>query len=124
MEICRLNAGGELKITLDELDENLPLGPEQQFLLFRMLQEGMQNVVRHAAASTLQVKINKSGHHVLAELLDNGHGFNTKSKTTGVGIANMRQRALSLGGTVQWESGKSGTTITILVPLKLIPYAI
>jgi len=124
IEIGRLNSGQELKIILNEMDENLLLTPEQQFLLFRMLQEGMQNVVRHAIADSLQVTINRKGQHVLAELKDNGCGFDTKSKTTGVGISNMRQRALSLGGSVKWESGKSGTTITILIPLKLVPYEI
>lgn len=124
MEISRLNSVEELRISLDEMDENLPLTPEQQFLLFRMLQEGIQNVVRHAAASRLQIKIKASGPNVISELRDNGHGFNIKSKTTGVGIANMRQRALSLGGSVKWESDKCGTTIIILMPLKRIHHGI
>ena len=120
MEIGRLNSAEELRIQLEEMDENISLPPEQQFLLFRMIQEGMQNVVRHAVASKLQIRIYRTGHQVVTQLKDNGHGFDTKLKTTGVGIANMRQRAVSLGGTVKWDTGTKGTTITILVPLKLI----
>lgn len=123
-EISRLNSGGGLQVTLNEMDENIPLTPEQQFILFRMLQEGMQNVVRHANASLLEISITGTASTVLAALKDNGQGFNTRSKTTGVGIPNMRQRAASLGGSVKWESGKAGTSIIILLPLKNLSYGL
>jgi signal transduction histidine kinase len=116
-EIDRLQSA-DLKINLVDFDETISLSPEQQFLLFRMLQEGIQNAVRHAKANKIDIRIVENNENVRVELRDNGGGFDTTLKTTGLGIPNMRQRANSLGGTVKWESTKDGTLITILLPIK------
>lgn len=118
-ELSRINTSAALVITLQEMDENIPFTPEQQFILFRIVQEAIQNVVRHSGATKLDISIKKVGQQIITELRDNGHGFNTRLKTTGVGIPNMRQRAQSLGGSVKWESRSTGTTIHISLPLKL-----
>lgn len=118
-EVSRINNMEGLQIHLNKMDENIPITPEQQFLLFRIIQEGIQNAVRHSKAKILQIRIVRKGVNVLVLMKDNGVGFNTKAKNTGLGISNMQQRALSLGGSIKWKSGKSGTTIIILLPIKL-----
>lgn len=117
-EVDRINISGELQVELSSIDENLPLLPGHQFLLFRIIQEGIQNVLRHAWASRLTITIRVKTYEVETILKDNGAGFNTKAKATGIGIPNMKQRALAMGGNAKWISNASGTHVIISIPIK------
>lgn len=119
-EVERINTSGEILIELSAIDENLLLLPGQQFLIFRIIQEGIQNVLRHAKASQLKITIQSKPGGVEIFLKDNGVGFNTRTKTTGIGIPNIRQRALAMGGTAKWISNNSGTLLTISIPIKTV----
>lgn len=123
-EVERINRGEQLRIIFDQPNGSNLLTAEQQFLLYRMIQEGIQNTIRHSGASELNITVKTNSREVIIEMKDNGRGFDTKHRSTGIGISNMQQRARSLGGSVKWLSDKNGTLVTIIVPLKTLNHAI
>jgi len=94
-----------------------------QLNLFRIVQEALNNVARHARARTVRLQIAFQGDSVVLRIQDDGRGFDLKTprpagqKGHGVGLTNMRERAASLGGTCEVKSAPSqGTTIIVRVP--------
>lgn len=73
-------------------------------LLYRVCQEGLNNVARHAAATQVQVTLVQQPQALLLALVDNGRGFDPKMQTDGLGLLGMRERVRAVGGTVTIES--------------------
>jgi signal transduction histidine kinase len=98
-------------------DENLP--SDLQIGLYRIFQEALTNVVRHAQAAHVDVLLNQRGDVLVAMVEDDGIGFNEEivQKDNRLGLLGMRERAEMLGGQMSVEStaGK-GTTILVEVP--------
>jgi signal transduction histidine kinase len=101
------------------------LSKEHELVLFRVLQESLTNVHRHSGAGKVSVVATENGNVFGLRIHDDGHGIETQrleqlqqaSSGVGVGIAGMRERVRQLGGTLEIESHKSGTTITVALPL-------
>jgi PAS domain S-box-containing protein len=94
--------------------------------LFRIVQEAVNNVEKHAQAKTVRVRIFHKDDTMILRIRDDGCGFDSKAskagkgKWRGNGLSNMRQRALSVGGTCEVKSVlKKGTLITVRVPFKM-----
>jgi signal transduction histidine kinase len=109
--------------SLAEPEELPPLSPDAELALFRSLQEALSNVLRHAAATSVEVAIARSGTSVLLRVADNGRGLPEAPGTTQfernghMGLAGMRERITALGGTVRIGSGgQSGAVIEVLLP--------
>ncbi|MBZ5513347.1 MAG: PAS domain S-box protein [Acidobacteriia bacterium] len=93
--------------------------------LFRVVQEGLMNILRHAGSPTAKIGIGRDSHGVVLEVQDQGRGIPTPSVGSaeaapampGVGIAGMRERLRLLGGQLEIRSGPQGTTIHATVPL-------
>ena len=84
--------------------------------LYRIVQEGLNNAVRHSRASRIQVQLTKTGGKLVLMIEDNGIGFGPDSQP-GNGLFNMKERARLLGGTFDLETHPgSGTTIRIKIP--------
>jgi signal transduction histidine kinase len=97
------------------LEERLHLAPDMQIHLYRIAQEVINNISRHAGASQvrLDARIEDSGDFVL-EIEDNGLGFDlAKAEKTGRGIANIRSRASLIEAEVAWKRGANGTLFTL-----------
>jgi signal transduction histidine kinase len=95
------------------------LGPEQALHVLRILQEAVTNVVRHAAAREVSVWTQGAGHGaagVTLAIRDDGRG-GAGSRDTGRGIANMRERARLLGGTLRVRDAAPGTVVELELPL-------
>ncbi len=107
-------------LALDGLDVDLP--PAVQLAVFRIIQEALTNVARHAAASTIRIRVSRSAHGVEATVADDGRGFDVDAASVHsevhLGLQSMRERAAILGGTVTVASGAIGTTITLQIPLE------
>jgi two-component system, NarL family, sensor kinase len=96
-----------------------------ELALFRVIQESLSNIRRHSGASKAQVKLARADGAITLDIRDNGKGMPAKllsksgssSQFVGVGILGMRERLSQLGGTLQIESDKSGTTVKVQVPL-------
>jgi two-component system NarL family sensor kinase len=88
--------------------------------LFRLLQEALNNVERHATASRVTLSLRRDGAHRVLELADDGHGFDVDavaaSPRRGLGLSSMRERIEALGGDFRIESGPRGTTLTARLP--------
>lgn len=105
------------------LDWELRVPPEELELegilaagLFSMFQEGMNNVVRHAEASTLTVSLEDEGDELVLTVSDDGVGIprDHERSATSVGMIGIRERASAFGGSARWESPTSGGTRMIV----------
>lgn len=83
---------------------DLQVSEELHVALYRILQEQLTNITRHAKASLVHVAVIQEGDRLLLNVTDNGRGFDTSQKRTGIGITNMRMRAENLGGTLAIRS--------------------
>jgi PAS domain S-box-containing protein len=109
-----------VNLALDELDIDLP--PAVQLAVFRIIQEALTNVTRHAAASTISIRVARSATGLETTVADNGRGFDADAaglhSEVHLGLQSMRERAAILGGTVSVTSGATGTTISVHIPLE------
>jgi PAS domain S-box-containing protein len=102
------------------------LPPETQLVLFRIVQESLNNIQRHSRASRASVTLEWEGAEVTVTISDNGKGFTLPRELTEfagqgkLGLTGMAERAQLIGGhlEVASEQGK-GTTVTVRVPIKL-----
>jgi signal transduction histidine kinase len=92
-----LTADGELEVEL-EIDPELSLAPDEQIEVFRIIQEGLANVRRHAGARRAEVSIGRNGSQRVVRVLDDGDGFDGEEQAAGQGLKNLRARAASIGG--------------------------
>jgi signal transduction histidine kinase len=101
------------------------LPPAVELNLFRIVQEAINNIEKYARAKSVKLGIRIQEDSVVLKIQDDGQGFDAKALKVGkkirhgLGLTNMRERALSLGGTYEIESlpGR-GTTIIVRVPLR------
>ena len=96
----------------------LPLGPESEFALRRILQEALTNVARHARAGSVTVTLSRTGSTIACSVTDDGVGLpRGPEDKTGVGLQHMRERAEELGGTLNIDSPAGrGTTVRFTLP--------
>lgn len=100
------------------IDEDLELSSEMSTTIFRIVQESLTNIMRHAKAKNVDIKLQQEGESYLLEIVDDGVGFDTTvTKRKSFGLVGMRERALVLGAAFNVISavGK-GTTISIRIP--------
>ena len=107
---CRVKAA--IKETLWDQDLNTAF--------FRIFQETLTNIIRHANATKVQVRLAEMSGHLVLEVKDNGRGISEAeiNNTRSIGLLGMRERAALLGGEVRFtgEPGK-GTTVRVRIPL-------
>jgi signal transduction histidine kinase len=100
--------------------EKVELSEEQATAVFRILQEALTNVLRHAQATRVQIKINIENGHFALSVSDNGKGIteSEKSEQQSLGILGMRERAHLISGEIDINSVlEQGTVILVQVPL-------
>jgi two-component system, NarL family, sensor kinase len=100
------------------LEERLDLNIET--ILYRVIQECVNNVIKHSGADTLDITIIKEPGELTATIEDNGNGFDTtdKEKFEGIGLKNMRTRIEYLKGTIDFDSAPGhGTVAALHIPL-------
>ncbi|AHM63142.1 histidine kinase [Flammeovirgaceae bacterium 311] len=108
----------KLEILVHNLDERLE--GQVEIHLYRIIQELVSNILKHARATEVTIQINKHKGELLLMVEDNGVGFDpgVASMKKGMGIRNIESRVASLGGSLSIDSGKGGgTTTTIEIPV-------
>ena len=97
----------------------LELDRDQSLAVFRVVQESLTNISRHAGADKVTVRIGTENQEMIMEVADNGSGIRLDSsgKPKTLGILGMKERAISVGGWLSVEPGSSGTTVTMRIPL-------
>jgi signal transduction histidine kinase len=105
-----------LELTLDISDQLKELPPEVEQCYYRVAQEALDNVARHADASQLEVSLKRRDGDLVLRVADDGTGFanGDDASQNGFGLRGMRERAELIGGTLEVES-RSGEGTTILL---------
>jgi PAS domain S-box-containing protein len=119
-EAAAFRARTKLRCHVRAADDGDALTRERQVSLFRILQEALTNVVRHARASAVHVSLSCRGETFELRIRDNGRGITDVQAMNprAIGLLGMRERAAAVGGTfsIAGQHGK-GTRVTVLVPL-------
>jgi len=105
-----------LRCELDVVNEPGPLSPEVRLGIYRIVQEALHNVVRHANADEAAVRIESTADRLRVTIRDNGSGFDPElsRRPTSLGLLSMRERAVAIGATFRIVSKPgSGTAIII-----------
>ncbi|HXM77190.1 MAG TPA: ATP-binding protein, partial [Thermoanaerobaculia bacterium] len=93
--------------------------------LFRIVQESLINIHRHAGSETARIRLQRDAETLVLEIEDRGHGIpkatlqhiTGRGGVVGVGIAGMSERIEQLGGRLEIQSGDRGTTVRVRLPL-------
>jgi signal transduction histidine kinase len=96
---------------VSELALPAPLDAHIETTVYRLVQEALTNVSRHAQASSVRVAVCATDGELTVEVRDDGVGFLTDAHTTGFGLAGMRERVYLAGGTLTIDSSDQGTTL-------------
>jgi signal transduction histidine kinase len=118
VELRRIESFSAIQCRLRTDEEREP-NPEQKLLLFRVAQEGLQNILKHANATEVDVQLTSSEERYELSIVDNGVGFDMQQQQdVSLGMQNMQERIKLLRGTlnVQSEIGK-GTSLIASIPL-------
>jgi two-component system, NarL family, sensor kinase len=105
-----------------DLPNSMPrLSRDEELTLFRIAQEALTNVHRHAESPWAAVRLRERRDSVLLEIEDGGlggraPGASSGSFPLGVGLAGMRERVRQVGGTFTVEAGSSGTIVRVTLP--------
>ena len=96
------------------------LSPETETTLYRIAQEALTNVVKHADARSVRMRLSRSGNRIVLVVQDDGRGFEPESvRDGGVGLLGMRERIALVGGRLTIESTEGGgTMLTAEVPIQ------
>jgi two-component system NarL family sensor kinase len=100
-------------------DRRLP--EDIEITLYRLIQEALTNVERHADASELVLRLSHQRDAVRLDLRDNGRGFDPQANrhVLGIGLRNMRERVELLGGDYRFDTGPGeGVRIRVRLPIK------
>ena len=108
-----------VSIEIDDGVEELP--DMYHIILYRVLQEALTNIAKHANASRAWVELSLEDDHAILTVQDNGRGLpDGKEKPNGIGVVGMTERVSLVGGNLDLRSGKNGGTIlSASLPLKL-----
>jgi signal transduction histidine kinase len=118
LEVLRANSSIEVQVIGEEVCGNL--SQEQVAQLSHIAQEALTNVLKHAGASSVTVRLLSEDHRLVLSIQDNGVGFNPQmvEPTAGQGLRNMAERVRVLRGIFSVKSAQgSGTEIAVQIPL-------
>jgi signal transduction histidine kinase len=118
-----LSKRGGIQTSLETQPAEFPrLAPEVETALFRIIQEALTNVFRHARAQKVWVILAERKKEIAVTVRDDGvgvmeHTAQFRPGNTGVGIASMRQRAKELGGEMKIRNANPGTVVELVIPI-------
>ncbi|MDB6156394.1 MAG: ATPase [Gammaproteobacteria bacterium] len=113
-------AGLASQIVIEHACESM--SKDTTIALFRVVQEGLSNIIRHAQAKTVKLELIGDDGHCIVTLTDDGHGFDARSPQFrwSHGLMGMRQRAEALGGRLEVESRVgAGTRVRVEIPVEI-----
>jgi PAS domain S-box-containing protein len=105
-----------VKIFLD-IDSTPTISPKASLVIFRIIQESLTNIARHAKATRVDISLLITDEDIRLRILDNGIGITSSeiNSKKSFGIMSMKERAASLGGTFEISSGNGGGTEILLI---------
>jgi signal transduction histidine kinase len=116
--------GLTIESVLDLADDRGRLAPELETTVYRLIQEALTNVAKHARADTVRVVVRTAGSRLEVEISDDGRGFERDAAVAGFGLAGMRERVELSGGELVIEPAPSGTTVRAVLPVSRLDEAV
>ena len=111
----------KIRLTISGVDENALL-PEQKINIYRIIQEQLNNILKHAQASAVSIELNKNREQIRLRLSDDGKGFDPRMRRNGVGISNIMSRAELYNGKVEIDSSPGkGCRLEVILNSKVLP---
>ncbi len=102
-----------------DLPVNIKLQPDIQTNLYRILQEQLNNIKKHAFASEVEITLALLEKHIQMKIQDNGKGFQSNKEIKGIGLENIKRRTQMFGGIYSCKSAPGkGCVLTVTIPLK------
>lgn len=106
------------KIKIDfEYNTEFRLDKNTELHIYRIIQEGISNSIKHAHASSITVSLSYTNSTLIAKIEDNGIGLQLADNSRGIGIRTMKNRALKLNATLEFKSHNGGVIVELKVPL-------
>jgi PAS domain S-box-containing protein len=111
----------KIRLTISGVDENALL-PEQKINIYRIIQEQLNNILKHAQASSVSIELNKQREQIRLLVEDDGRGFDPRMRRDGVGISNIMSRAELYNGKVEIDSSPGkGCRLEVILNSKALP---
>lgn len=120
--VCTIE-GLTIESALD-LPDGRRLGLELETTVYRLVQEALTNVARHARAEHARVAVSAEGGRLTVEIADDGTGFDPDAATSGFGLPGMRERVELSGGELAVAPGPGGTIVRAVLPLSELDKAV
>lgn len=120
--ITNMPMASTLKLTLDTDDYNeRDIDTSMRLMFYRIVQEQVNNIIKHSGASGATIRLRTSATHVVLNVTDDGHGFDTNTTAAGIGLRNITNRAAVYNGTTRIvsEPGK-GCMLEVTIPCKMM----
>ncbi len=120
-ELDWLKNSGQYQVHFTKnIDQSYFANPKKELFIFRLLQEIINNIIKHAHANTITCTLCFKEQLLNLSINDNGNGFDAaliNKKEAGMGIGNMKKRAALIGGTFNIQSAPNkGTSVNIIIP--------
>lgn len=124
-DYCSSMTGSETKVTLQFYGSDKGININQQVTMYRVIQELINNAIKHAKASEVLVQYMREGSQVDITVEDNGIGFDKskslKEKDSGMGLSNLQTRVAYLKGNIDFESEENeGTTVNVHINIDAV----
>lgn len=116
-EIARANKVNKTRFSL-RISDNLTFMPtEKELIIFRIIQEGINNILRHANAKHAKIELSNRPDYLFLEVADDGIGMPNGLTESGNGLKNIKARTRILEGELQIRQTNPGTSIQITIPI-------
>ncbi len=118
-EITQLNRAGIYKLKMQVIGDGAFLEAKRELILFRVVQESLNNIIKHADATEITIRLHYANTSLRLEIHDNGKGYRLEEKDgKGNGLSNIRRRASILNGRCHINTSPgNGTMIQIEIPI-------
>ncbi|MBE7172594.1 MAG: hypothetical protein INR73_18590 [Williamsia sp.] len=121
LDLGLIERTGKLGTSLQVTGAEVRIDPAKEIIVYRIIQEAINNIIKHAKASQISIVMNYSPQELEVRIADNGKGFTRKDKVTihesGTGLQNMMNRAQLIRGSLHIESDPAqGTTVLLIIP--------
>lgn len=123
-QLQRFALNTDIAYRFSATDESIPLDPDAAIAVFRIVQEALTNVAKHAGATRVKLKLAREDDSLQVSLTDNGRGIQPVRGSNGVhafGILGMTERAAAMGGELTVEPARrQGTRVSLRIPLSAV----
>ncbi len=116
-QLDRINSTGFCETSLEADFELVDLPKDHKLVLIRVIQESLNNAIKHASPNKILVRLQMNGESKQICIIDNGKGFDSSQTSTGSGMVNLKKRMQTIGGEFELTSTVGeGTEITLTLP--------